>query len=131
MIVQRGGIRRSPNAALFSMLTIGDNVDKSNGIPFKNTVYREFGKVPREGYVEMYLKDGTQLLNQGMVHQHFKLVEVFTVLDNIILGVEQTKNGFLQKREARRKVMSSFAIIPGNFLVMWSISITYSLMPDG
>ena len=48
------------------MLTIGDNVDKSNGIPFKNTVYREFGKVPREGYVEMYLKDGTQLLNQGM-----------------------------------------------------------------
>ncbi len=44
-------------------------------------------------------------LNIGMVHQHFKLVEVFTVLDNIILGVEQTKNGFLQKKEARRKVM--------------------------
>ncbi len=48
------------------MLTIGDNVDKSNGIPFKNTVYREFGKIPREGYIEMYLKDGTQLLSQGM-----------------------------------------------------------------
>ena len=29
----------------------------------------------------------------GMVHQHFKLVETFTVLDNIILGVEETKNG--------------------------------------
>ena len=28
----------------------------------------------------------------GMVHQHFKLVETFTVLDNIILGVEETKN---------------------------------------
>lgn len=27
----------------------------------------------------------------GMVHQHFKLVETFTVLDNIILGVEETK----------------------------------------
>ena len=32
------------------MLTVGDNVDKSNGIPFKNTIYREFGKVPREGH---------------------------------------------------------------------------------
>ena len=43
-------------------------------------------------------------LNIGMVHQHFKLVEVFTVLDNIILGSEDTKLGFLQKREARKKV---------------------------
>ena len=40
-----------------------------------------------------------------MVHQHFKLVEVFSVLDNIILGVEPCKGGFLQKAEARRKVM--------------------------
>ena len=43
-------------------------------------------------------------LGIGMVHQHFKLVEVFTVLDNIILGAETTKLGFLQKKEARRKV---------------------------
>ncbi len=43
-------------------------------------------------------------LGIGMVHQHFKLVEVFTVLDNIILGAESTKHGFLQKKEARRKV---------------------------
>ncbi len=46
-------------------------------------------------------------LNIGMVHQHFKLVEVFTVLDNIILGVEPAgKMGFLQKAEARKKVMA-------------------------
>ena len=44
-------------------------------------------------------------LHIGMVHQHFKLVECFTVLDNIILGVESTKLGLLQKSEARRKVM--------------------------
>ena len=31
----------------------------------------------------------------GMVHQHFKLIDVFTVLDNIILGAEDTKMGFL------------------------------------
>ncbi len=44
-------------------------------------------------------------LNIGMVHQHFKLVEVFSVLDNIILGVEPNKMGFLQKKEARRRVV--------------------------
>ncbi len=43
-------------------------------------------------------------LNIGMVHQHFKLIDVFTVLDNIILGAEDTKMGFLQKQEARKKV---------------------------
>ena len=45
-------------------------------------------------------------LGIGMVHQHFKLVECFTVLDNIILGVEPTdKMGFLQKAEARKRVV--------------------------
>ena len=44
-------------------------------------------------------------LNIGMVHQHFKLVECFTVLDNIILGVEPNKLGFLKKDEARKKIM--------------------------
>ena len=45
-------------------------------------------------------------LKIGMVHQHFKLVEVFSVLDNIILGAETTKMGLLQKDEARRKVLA-------------------------
>ncbi len=44
-------------------------------------------------------------LNIGMVHQHFKLVECFSVLDNIILGVEPTKGMFLAKDGARAKVM--------------------------
>ena len=43
-------------------------------------------------------------LGIGMVHQHFKLVECFTVLDNIILGAEDTTLGFLQKKKAREKV---------------------------
>ena len=38
-------------------------------------------------------------LGIGMVHQHFKLVEVFTVLENIILGAETTKMGFIQKTQ--------------------------------
>ena len=44
-------------------------------------------------------------LHIGMVHQHFKLVECFSVLDNIILGMEDAKMGVLQKKEARKKVM--------------------------
>lgn len=43
-------------------------------------------------------------LGIGMVHQHFKLVEIFTVLENIILGVEPNKMGFIEKRNARVKV---------------------------
>ncbi|MBO4213810.1 MAG: ABC transporter ATP-binding protein [Lachnospiraceae bacterium] len=68
---------------------------------------------PEEGIIK---KDGVEVsiknpndanaLGIGMVHQHFKLVECFNVLDNIILGVEDTKNGFLQKKEARKKVMA-------------------------
>ena len=44
-------------------------------------------------------------LGIGMVHQHFKLVEVFTVLENIILGAEPTKYGFLTMKETRKKVL--------------------------
>jgi simple sugar transport system ATP-binding protein len=41
----------------------------------------------------------------GMVHQHFKLVNVFTILQNIILGAEITKPfGILNNREAERKI---------------------------
>ena len=42
----------------------------------------------------------------GMVHQHFKLVECFTVLDNIILGDEDSSFGFVSKKKAREKVLN-------------------------
>lgn len=44
-------------------------------------------------------------LGIGMVHQHFKLVHNFTVLQNIVLGNEDVKNGFLEMKKARKKVM--------------------------
>ncbi len=44
-------------------------------------------------------------LGIGMVHQHFKLVHNFTVLENIILGVETTDHGVLKMDEAKKKVM--------------------------
>ena len=42
----------------------------------------------------------------GMVHQHFKLVECFTVLENIILGNEDSRVGFITKKVAREKATS-------------------------
>jgi len=44
-------------------------------------------------------------LGIGMVHQHFKLVHNFTALQNIVLGVETTKRGFLHLDEARDKIV--------------------------
>jgi len=40
----------------------------------------------------------------GMVHQHFMLVEVFTVAENLILGREDSTAGLLNMRDARRTV---------------------------
>ena len=67
---------------------------------------------PEEGYIK---KDGVRVeindpndataLGIGMVHQHFKLIEIFSVLDNIILGVEPNTAGFLKKEEARKRVV--------------------------
>ncbi len=66
----------------------------------------EEGVIKKDGKV-VTIKDPNDAndLGIGMVHQHFKLVECFTVLDNIILGVEPNKHGFLQKKEAREKVL--------------------------
>ena len=65
----------------------------------------EAGEIRKDGKpVKINNPNDATALHIGMVHQHFKLVEVFTVLDNIILGAEDTKLGFLQKKEARKKV---------------------------
>ena len=67
----------------------------------------EEGIIKKNGEV-VTVKDpnDANALGIGMVHQHFKLVECFSVLDNIIMGMEPTKHGFLQKKEAREKVMA-------------------------
>ncbi|MFV0424935.1 MAG: ABC transporter ATP-binding protein [Bacilli bacterium] len=41
----------------------------------------------------------------GMVHQHFKLVECFTVVENIILGDEPTNVGIVDRKSATKKVV--------------------------
>jgi len=65
----------------------------------------EKGVIKKNGQeVKIHDPNDATALGIGMVHQHFKLIEVFTVLDNIILGAETTRAGFLQKKEARKKV---------------------------
>lgn len=67
----------------------------------------EKGEILKNGQVvKINNPNDATALGIGMVHQHFKLVEVFNVLDNIILGAEPNKAGFLTKKEAREKVVA-------------------------
>ena len=67
---------------------------------------------PEEGQIKMNGQEvkinnpnDANLLGIGMVHQHFKLVHNFTVLESIVLGHETVKNGVLKMEDARKKVM--------------------------
>ena len=68
----------------------------------------EEGTIKKNG-VEVKINDpnDANALGIGMVHQHFKLVECFSVLDNIILGEEPVgAAGMLKKQEARKKIIA-------------------------
>lgn len=67
---------------------------------------------PEKGTIKMNGKPVTinnpndaNALGIGMVHQHFKLVHNFTVLESIVLGHETVKHRFLKMDKARKKVM--------------------------
>ena len=56
--------------------------------------------------VKIHNPNDANALRIGMVHQHFKLVHNFTVLENIVMGVETTRHGMLRMEEARKKVVA-------------------------
>ena len=67
----------------------------------------EEGEIRKNGKkVDIRNPNDATALGIGMVHQHFKLVEVFTVLDNIILGSETCNYGFIDRKSAREKIIS-------------------------
>jgi simple sugar transport system ATP-binding protein len=67
----------------------------------------EKGQIRKDGkQVQVNNPNDANALGIGMVHQHFKLVHNFTVLENIVLGVETTSHGVLKMDQAREKVMS-------------------------
>ncbi len=64
----------------------------------------EQGKILKNGKeVAIRNPNDANALGIGMVHQHFKLVECFSVLDNIILGVEPNKMGFFAEGRGTQK----------------------------
>ena len=66
----------------------------------------EKGIIKKDGQeVKINNPNDATALHIGMVHQHFKLVECFTVLDNIILGAEPVKGAVVNRAAARKKVM--------------------------
>ena len=66
----------------------------------------ESGVIKKDGQVvHINNPNDATALHIGMVHQHFKLVECFTVLDNIILGAEPMKGAIVDRNAARQRVM--------------------------
>lgn len=77
----------------------------------------------------------------GMVHQHFMLIPVFTVAENIVLGHEESKRGVLTLADAKRKIKQiadefKFEIDPDSLIedlpvgVQQRIEIVRALMYD-
>lgn len=65
----------------------------------------EKGEIRKNGQtVKINDPNEANALGIGMVHQHFKLVEVFTVLDNIILGAEPGRFGLVQRKVAKKRI---------------------------
>jgi ABC-type uncharacterized transport system ATPase subunit len=65
------------------------------------------GRILKNGSpVKIHNPNDANDLGIGMVHQHFKLVENFTVLDNILLGAEPMRGIFIDRKEAREKIIN-------------------------
>ncbi|MDP1544697.1 MAG: ABC transporter ATP-binding protein [Anaerolineales bacterium] len=55
--------------------------------------------------VDIHSPNDAILQGIGMVHQHFMLVPVMTVTENVMLGIEPTKNGiFLDKEKVANRI---------------------------
>ena len=66
----------------------------------------EKGQILKDGVpVKIRNPNDATALHIGMVHQHFKLVECFTVLDNIILGSEPVKGVVVDRKKARARIL--------------------------
>jgi general nucleoside transport system ATP-binding protein len=74
-----------------------------------NIIYGLYSQDEGEVYIDgehVTIKDPNDAIARGigMVHQHFMLVPVFTVAENIILGSETTKGPTLDMRTAHRQI---------------------------
>ena len=103
---------------------LGENgAGKSTLMSILFGLYRpDKGLIKKNGsVVEINGPNDATRLGIGMVHQHFKLVHNFTVLENIILGVETVKRGRLEMAAARERVQTlsaqyNLAVDPDAFI---------------
>ncbi|GAB2025787.1 ABC transporter ATP-binding protein [Lactovum odontotermitis] len=79
----------------------------------KSTLMNQLSGIlqPTEGQIKVNGKEEiidspskASKLGIGMVHQHFMLVDAFTVVENIILGTETTKGLMLDVKSARKQI---------------------------
>ncbi|MFU8793288.1 MAG: ABC transporter ATP-binding protein [Acholeplasmataceae bacterium] len=89
LLGENGAGKSTLMSILFGLYTADDGEIKIDGKP-----------------VTIKNPNDANILGIGMVHQHFKLVESFSVLDNIILGSEDTKKGFVVYDNALIKIRS-------------------------
>lgn len=88
LLGENGAGKSTLMSVLFGMYKPEEGVILKNGLP-----------------VEIASPNDANEQGIGMVHQHFKLVEVFSILDNIIMGAEPTKYGFIKRKEAREEIL--------------------------
>jgi simple sugar transport system ATP-binding protein len=67
--------------------------------------HQDAGKIYLDGQ-EVKIREPSDAIKHGigMVHQHFMLIPVFTVAENIMLGMETTKNGLLDRANASKRI---------------------------
>ncbi len=87
---------------------IGENgAGKSTLMNVLSGIYRpDAGEILIDGVPQSFHDPGAAIAaGIGMVHQHFMLVQVFSVADNVVLGVEPTGfGGVMDRKRARREV---------------------------
>ena len=87
---------------------IGENgAGKSTLMNVLSGLYRpDAGEIVIDGTVQDFSGPGDAIeAGIGMVHQHFMLVPVFSVWENVVLGVEPVRGpGVLNRKEARSEV---------------------------
>ncbi len=87
---------------------IGENgAGKSTLMNVLSGIYRpDAGEILIDGVPQSFHNPGAAIAaGIGMVHQHFMLVQVFSVADNVVLGVEPTNfGGVMDRKRARTEV---------------------------
>ncbi|MDO8732858.1 MAG: ABC transporter ATP-binding protein [Actinomycetota bacterium] len=87
---------------------IGENgAGKSTLMNVLSGIYRpDSGEILIDGVPQTFHDPGAAIAaGIGMVHQHFMLVQIFSVADNVVLGVEPTTfGGVMDRKRARTEV---------------------------